>query len=62
MSKLINGRIPVGSDCPFATECAIKEEGDCKHKGVRHPVDFSCATARGFDMAEAGPRLPIHKD
>lgn len=50
MSQLTNGKIPQGQDCPFTSECSFKAFGACGHKGVTHPCDYSCATARGFDM------------
>lgn len=51
--QLVNGKIPPKTECPFATKCAIKTEGNCKHKGVEHPAPFSCATARGFDLVQS---------
>ena len=46
-SKLVNGCIPQGQDCPFKTECGYSS---CKHMGKTHPCDFSCAAARAYDM------------
>jgi hypothetical protein len=63
MSQLTNGKIPQGQDCPFASECSFKAFGTCGHKGVNHPCDYSCATARGFDMikGEALVKLGVKK-
>ena len=47
---LTNGLIPPATACPFAGECTFKQADECKHKGTAHPVSFSCATARGFDL------------
>ena len=46
-SKLKNGLIPAGTECPFKDEC---NDSLCKHQGVWHTVNFSCAFARGFDL------------
>lgn len=46
-SKLKNGLIPAGTECPFKDEC---NSSLCKHQGVWHTVNFSCAFARGFDL------------
>lgn len=52
---LVNGKIPARTACPFKTRCATAEGGKCHHTGESHPVDFSCATARGFEMVEEKP-------
>ena len=46
-SKLVNGRIPAGTTCPYKEGC---KTGWCYHKGRSHPIDFSCGTARAFDL------------
>lgn len=48
MSKLINGNIPAHTICPFKGECNLAS--NCHHQGEKHPVPFSCAAARGFDL------------
>lgn len=50
MSSLVDGRIPARTECPFRVGCKIAQEGACRHKGVNHAREFSCATARGFDL------------
>lgn len=50
LSKLKDGKIPPGTECPFAEECVEKRAGLCKHHGALHTVKFSCAIARLFDM------------
>lgn len=50
MSKLKLGLIPQGTDCPFRGQCGIAQDGNCKHQGVNHTCDFSCAMARAFDI------------
>lgn len=53
-SLLVEGRIPVHTECPFESRCEIKRGGECKHLTAEHVAPFSCATARGFDL--------IHRD
>ena len=58
MSKLlVDGRIPKNTECPFTTRCEFKKAGDCKHLGKEHTVDFSCATARLFDLLQSKSRV-----
>lgn len=49
-SLLVEGNIPANTECPFASQCVFKTEGQCKHKGVEHHIPFSCASARAFDL------------
>lgn len=48
-SQLVNGRIPVGQQCPFAQRCPSKINGDCGHHGPQHEVAYICWFARLFD-------------
>lgn len=48
--RLVNGKIPKWQECPFRKHCGIAKKRACKHKGVEHPCEFSCASARAFDM------------
>lgn len=50
--KLVNGRIPAHTECPYKSKCAIGLNDNCYHQGERHTCDFSCATARGFAIIE----------
>lgn len=50
MTKLVEGRIPVGSVCPFKDKCEIGSS--CYHTGKFHRMPFSCATARAYDLIE----------
>ncbi len=50
--KLINGRIPAKEECPYKSRCPIEKAGACKHQGVNHPVAFSCAMARGYELID----------
>jgi hypothetical protein len=52
VSRLIAGKVPQGQLCPFRGRCSTWEAEQCHHKGVKHPCDFSCATARAFDLIE----------
>lgn len=49
-SLLVNGCIPAGQDCPFREGCTFAAQKQCNHTGEKHPVAFSCATARALDM------------
>ena len=46
ISRLMNGRIPAHTECPFKNICTYS----CHHVGVQHLVPFSCAMARLFDL------------
>lgn len=50
MNKLINGKIPVGSECPYKEKCSEAIRGACGHKGKEHTVAYSCGYARLFAM------------
>lgn len=50
MSKLVDGRIPARTVCPFRQECRSAESGTCYHDGLKHWRPYSCGTARAFDM------------
>lgn len=52
MSKLVDGRIPANTVCPFRISYEIATAGQCHHLGDMHYNAFSCATARGFDLIE----------
>lgn len=53
MSKLVEGKIPAHTDCPFRTRCPFDEDNTCRQRGVDHNVDFSCASARAYDLIES---------
>jgi len=46
-SKLVNGKIPKNTTCPFLKDCLSPT---CPHKGVNHSIEFSCGYARAFDL------------
>jgi hypothetical protein len=46
MSKLVEGRIPANTVCPFRSQCKSASDGTCGHQGVEHPVAYSCGIAR----------------
>ena len=50
-SKLVDGRIPAYTPCPFRSECPIAKDNACRHMGVQHKIPFSCASARGYDLS-----------
>jgi len=47
---LVDGKIPVGEDCPYKSNCPSAREGTCGHKGKEHTVPYSCGTARFFKI------------
>jgi hypothetical protein len=50
MNKLVNGKIPANTECPWKTKCGLVQ--GCHHKGINHDIPFSCAAARGFEIME----------
>lgn len=48
---LVDGVIPAHTACPFWDKCSFALTNNCAHLGADHPVDYSCAAARGFDTA-----------
>jgi hypothetical protein len=53
------GRIPANTFCPFKGECVMWKNkinksttinGICGHKGENHKTEYSCGSARGFDI------------
>ena len=50
MSKLVNGLILKGCECPYKVECGDFGKNHCKHTGVAHQVDFSCGIARAHEQ------------
>lgn len=50
MNKLVQGKIPVGTVCPFRSMCNYAKNNDCGHKGVEHTVAYSCGAARLFNI------------
>ena len=47
-TKLVDGRIPAYTTCPFKDQCEMSH--NCYHLGKKHDRPFSCAAARAFDM------------
>lgn len=45
-SKLVKGKIPAFTDCPYNRSCKVAKAGQCGHYGKDHPVQYSCAVAR----------------
>jgi hypothetical protein len=52
MSKLVDGLIPAGQECPWKKQCRFAHLEMCHHRGTQHEVPFSCALARGFDLVD----------
>lgn len=48
--KLVDGRIPAHTECPFRTQCAFAIRDACSHKGKDHNVPFSCGAARAYEL------------
>lgn len=51
-TKLINGRIPPHTPCPYRNQCRDSSNGTCGHTGVEHSVAYSCGYARLFALME----------
>lgn len=51
-NKLIDGKIPAFTFCPFKEKCEIWELNNCLHLGNKHPCTFFCAVARTFEIIE----------
>lgn len=49
-SKLVNGKIPARTECPYNGRCTDFAWGNCAHKGEKHTREFSCGTARALDL------------
>jgi hypothetical protein len=49
MTKLVDGRIPPLTECPYKAECPMAGTS-CHHKGTEHKVAFSCGAARAFEL------------
>ena len=50
-SLLVDWKVPAHTACPFWNKCSFALTHNCAHQGADHPVDYSCASARGFDIA-----------
>lgn len=54
-NRLVDGRIPAHTECPFKANCFQTNYGmigRCYHEGINHMVPFSCATARSYEIIE----------
>lgn len=49
MTKLVDGKIPALTECPYKDECPMARTS-CHHKGKDHTVPFSCGAARAFAL------------
>jgi hypothetical protein len=53
ISKLVQGKIPVKTVCPFKDRCAFQAADQCNIKGGgENTKDFSCAVARAYDLID----------
>ena len=52
MNILIDGKILKGTVCPWKGQCSTAVSGQCNHEGEDHNVDYSCASARAFEITE----------
>lgn len=57
-SLLVNGRIPAGKPCPWATTCKHFMPGRCPSAEARRTVAFSCALARFCDAFDKDIERP----
>lgn len=44
--RLVGGRVPASTRCPYARECWFAKDGTCQHKGTDQKVSFHCMSAR----------------
>ena len=51
-SKLVNGKIPAHTECPYKDICRYKKSDSCYHLGKGHIREFGCGIARGFALDE----------
>lgn len=49
-SKLVKGKIPPHTECPYRETCSKPGRDLCNHLGKDHTVEFSCGLARAFDI------------
>jgi hypothetical protein len=47
---LKDGKIPAHTICPFRVICSTAKKGMCNHKSQDAEQDFSCASARGYQL------------
>lgn len=52
MNKLVEGKIPVGTVCPFRAQCSSAVNGTCGHLSENHTVAYSCGYARLFNIMQ----------
>jgi hypothetical protein len=52
LTKLVAGRVPAHTVCPFRSQCAFVANSTCHHKGEQHAVAFSCGAARAYDLIQ----------
>lgn len=58
MSKLIQGKIPAFTECPYKNKCSSITTGNCNHTGIMHTKAYSCGFARAFQIFS----IPSTKD
>lgn len=49
-SKLVHGKIPAGTICPFRGECELAKADSCGHLSEAHTIAYSCGAARAYDL------------
>lgn len=53
ITKLVAGRIPALTVCPFRAQCAYHANSQCNiDGGGTNTKDFSCAVARAYDLIQ----------
>lgn len=58
MTELVNGKIPANTKCPYQAKCVAKQDDTCGHRGVEHPVSYSCGFARAFKIFSTSSAAP----
>ncbi len=52
--KLINGRLPIHTECPAKVTNGCGLAQDCQHEGVQHSVPYSCGALRFWQYTKEG--------
>lgn len=59
ISKLVQGKIPAHTVCPFKGQCAFFASSQCNiDGGGENTKDFSCAVARAYDLINRNAARP----
>ncbi len=57
VGKLVNGKVPANTPCPFSDECMM----ECPCNGKPCTWAYSCALARSYELSEELDEQPESK-